>query len=212
MAFSTDLDIKLLKESKHVQCFEMSHTLKIYNFYCRTDEWKISSQSLSNILGSTISKSKTEKILLCGDFNSFENRTDTSSEKILRNDTRFYMHRFLTDKILKVYDLTDTAKVANNKEYTHRDKRTNTSSRIDYIYTNFPQMSFDFQIVDFVLSDHKLLCVKTFQSKEKRGQSYWKLNDEILEIERKKIKTFLDNMNQDTTASEHDLRSGNYFY
>ena len=50
MAFSTDLDIKLLKESKHVQCFEMSHTLKIYNFYCRTDEWKISSQSLSNIL------------------------------------------------------------------------------------------------------------------------------------------------------------------
>ena len=206
MAFSTDLDIKLLKESKHVQCFEMSHTLKIYNFYCRTDEWKISSQSLSNILGSTISKSKTEKILLCGDFNSFENRTDTSSEKILRNDTRFYMHRFLTEKILKVYDLIDTAKVANNKEYTHRDKRTNTSSRIDYIYTNFPQMSFDFQVIDFVLSDHKLLCVKTFQSIEKRGQSYWKLNDEILEIERKKIKTFLDNMNQDTTASEHDLR------
>ena len=95
MALSTDLDIKLLKESKHVQCFEMSHTLKINNFYCRSDEWKISSQSLSNILGSTISKSKTEKILLCGDFNSFENRTDTSSEKILRNDTRFYMHRLL---------------------------------------------------------------------------------------------------------------------
>ena len=84
------------------------------------------------------------------------------------------------------FDLIDPWRTANPKkrEYTwkERNKNRNIESRLDRFYTTSSIMTYNFDFLATIWSDHKIISFEvTIGKPPSKGTNYWKLNTSILE-------------------------------
>ena len=118
------------------------------------------------------------EVVFFGDFNALSNKDDSSSLKKLDNDQRLIIYKNIAEKLLIPWNLSDIAKETNATHYTHFDVKTNTSSRIDFIFSNRAEEYQICKVNKNIISDHSPLMVSETND-NMRGQSYRKMNDVI---------------------------------
>lgn len=147
-------------------------------------------------------------LVIAGDFNAI-NSDDEYAKHYRKNDPRCIRFQKL-QKFMETFALADVSA----GEKTHFNRTTKTSSRIDYIYSNFESSTVDQKTFSFPKSDHDMLIFQKTPEFEcyQRGQSFWKMNDIILfeknyssEVT-KAVKLVLNEYNQNSlTANEYDI-------
>ncbi|MEM6402862.1 MAG: reverse transcriptase family protein, partial [Cyanobacteria bacterium P01_D01_bin.116] len=126
-----------------------------------------------------ISNTTDYNLVLVGDFNCFKNKNHSTNSNLKNCDSRLTNFKKL-NQILTKYCLVDIAEILNSEQMTHFDKRTNQSSRIDYVFTTAPEYLNSIETDETNISDHKLLFANFAKGEEVRGRGTWKLNEDIM--------------------------------
>ena len=188
------IPLKLLSQEENHQILQIVNgSTKIVNFYCRAKSFQTCVLQTCRNMRKNVPKN--QEIVFLGDFNELLSKKDSSSEKILDNDQRLITYKKLKEHILLPWNLSDTAVELKTAQYTRFDSKSNTASRIDFIFSNKVDEYKECRILVSNNSDHSPL-VASKNDRTIRGQNYWKLNEDVLEKNNRFVKKLLLNFLQ----------------
>ena len=126
-----------------------------------------------------------KNIIICGDFNTCENRNDRASRK-LDQSCEHFRHLKISNNFTDSYKLKNPNK--NKYTYVH-SAQPERNSRIDYILTssNLVEFIINSDICIAPAPDHKAVHTTLDIQKNSRGRGLWKLNNAILDEDDYKV-------------------------
>ena len=182
--------LKLLSQDENHQILQIVNgNTKIVNFYCRAKSFQTCISQTCKNMEKIVPKNQDDVVFL-GDFNALLSKKDSSSEKILDNDQRLITYKKLKEHILLPWNLSDIAVELKTAHHTHFDSKSNTASRIDFIFSNKVDEYKESRVLVSNNSDHSPL-VASKSIRTIRGQSYWKLNEAVFEKNHRFVKKLL---------------------
>ena len=146
-------------------------------------------------------------ILFMGDFNAIDPNQHCDREKMFPKNNDIRITRYLRiSRFLNFFNAFDLGKALSMMEATHFDKRTRTSTRIDYFFGNINVQNVKMFLHSTSFSDHKCLHLIHFKNENQIGNGSWKLNNEIL-LKESEIKGIILNCFEKTSdmARKYDI-------
>ena len=164
--------------------------LLVCNTYVKTAKY-VESVAFINDAFEFLKNEDEKTVMLMGDFNAFCNLKEDRKGPMLRGTIQKDHHIQIFKKLKPTLDnlfMEDIGSYMNVKDHTHKCEKTQTTTRIDYIFCNKTEGIEDFKVHQRDLSDHSVVQITLQQSHEiERGPGQWRLNNNILEVNRKVI-------------------------
>lgn len=132
------------------------------------------SQALNDYLRPFINS----KLIIAGDFNYAVSNNDRATNTLYYRDVKYGK---LLNPILNLHRLIDTFRYKHGNDKSFTFHHLNSASRIDRIYTNFPNGILKVEHIAVHLSDHNGVRLRMrIPEITRRGKGFWKLNVKLL--------------------------------
>ena len=168
--------------------------LLVYNTYVKTAKY-VESVAFINHAFEFVKIEDEKTVVLIGHFIAFCNLKEDRKGPTLRGTNQKDHHIQIFKKLKPTLDnlfMEDIGSYMNVKDHTHECEKTQTTTRIDYIFCNKTEGIEDFKVHERNLSDHSVVQITIQHFYEiDRGPGQWRLNNNALEVNRKVIQQHL---------------------